>query len=303
MIPKSTESLEKVLSFYLHSEDFAKLSGSTQKSYYNYLHKVGDTKVGGKMLKNYRVDTIKASHLNTAYEGWVKTGVRTANYMKAALSVAWKYSLRKDVMTHDPVALIKTETANSRRVKWEKEHIKKFLTVGYGDIKWRSITLIVHMAYDWGQRVGDMRVLTWDRLDLTQCRLDLTQSKRGAEVHLPISAGLCKMLQQQKADFGFQDFVAPRVVPQAGAYTPYNKEEISRLVNALLVEAKLPSKLTAMDLRRTAVTEMMEAGVDLAGIMQVTGHKNVASIKPYMVNTFSGASKALSARGNDDEHS
>ena len=28
-----------------------------------------------------------------------------------------------------------------------------------------------------------------------------------------------------------------------------------------------------MDLRGTAVTEMMEGGVDLAGIMQVTGHK------------------------------
>ncbi len=52
-----------------------------------------------------------------------------------------------------------------------------------------------------------------------------------------------------------------------------------------------------MDLRRTAVTEMMEGGVDLAGIMQVTGHQNAASVKPYMVNTFSGASKALSARG------
>ena len=51
-----------------------------------------------------------------------------------------------------------------------------------------------------------------------------------------------------------------------------------------------------MDLRRTAVTEMMEGGVDLAGIMQVTGHQNAASVKPYMVNTFSGASKALSAR-------
>jgi hypothetical protein len=45
----------------------------------------------------------------------------------------------------------------------------------------------------------------------------------------------------------------------------------------------------------------MEGGVDLAGIMQVTGHKNITSIKPYMVNTFSGASKALAARGNDDD--
>jgi site-specific recombinase XerD len=64
-----------------------------------------------------------------------------------------------------------------------------------------------------------------------------------------------------------------------------------------LDEANLPKELTAMDLRRTAVTEMMEGGVDLAGIMQVTGHQNAASVKPYMVNTFSGASKALAARG------
>jgi len=49
------------------------------------------------------------------------------------------------------------------------------------------------------------------------------------------------------------------------------------------------------------VTEMMEGGVDLANIMQVTGHKNIASVKPYMVNTLSGAKKALAARGNDDE--
>ena len=58
-----------------------------------------------------------------------------------------------------------------------------------------------------------------------------------------------------------------------------------------------------MDLRRTAVTEMMEAGVDLVGIMQVTGHKSMNSVRPYMVNTFSGASKALAARGNGDDES
>jgi integrase len=109
------------------------------------------------------------------------------------------------------------------------------------------------------------------------------------------------MLRQQKEDFKFQEYVAPRVKPRAGAYTPYDKLEISYLINDVLKEANLPTTLTAMDLRRTAVTEMMEGGVDLAGIMQVTGHKNITSIKPYMVNTFSGASKALAARGNDDD--
>ena len=112
------------------------------------------------------------------------------------------------------------------------------------------------------------------------------------------------MLRQQKKDFGFQDYVAPRAKPRAGAYSPYDKVEIGIIINEVLKEANLPMTLTAMDLRRTAVTEMMEGGVDLAGIMQVTGHKEVGSVKPYMVNTFSGASKALAARGKDeDEHS
>jgi integrase len=204
-------------------------------------------------------------------------------------------------MTHDPVALVQTRSGQPRRVLWSRDQVQSFLATAYGDFRWRSIGLIVHMAYDWGQRVGDMRLLKWDKLDLTQCRLDLTQSKRNAEIHLPISTGLCDMLRQQKEDFGFQEYVAPRIKPRANAYSPYDKLEISYLINDVLKEANLPTTLTAMDLRRTAVTEMMEGGVDLAGIMQVTGHKNVASIKPYMVNTFSGASKALSARGNDDD--
>ena len=48
---------------------------------------------------------------------------------------------------------------------------------------------------------------------------------------------------------------------------------------------------------------MVEEGVDLLGIMQVTGHKSPQSVKPYLVNTFSGASNALERRfKNDDKH-
>mgnify|MGYP005742814551 FL=1 len=209
--------------------------------------------------------------------------------------------MRHDVFIHNPIALVQTVTEKPRRVHWSREQVSIFLDTAYSDFRWRSIGLIVHMAYDWGQRVGDVRLLTWDSLDLNECRIDLTQNKRNAEVHLPISQGLCAMLRQQKEEFGFQEYVVPRVKPRAGAYTPYDKEEISLHINKILEEANLPKELTAMDLRRTAVTEMMEGGVDLAGIMQVTGHQNAASVKPYMVNTFSGASKALAARGKQDE--
>lgn len=302
-IPKQSSTLQILVDFYLNSRPFARLSRVSQRDYEAHLKAVCATVVEGRKLGDYRNKNIKVRHLMQAYETWLETGIRTANYRRSVLMAAWKHSMRHDIMTHDPVSLIKTVSSPPKRTLWSKEHVHSFLKTSYSDFRWRSIGLIVHMAYDWGQRVGDMRVLTWDKLDLTQCRLDLTQSKRNAEIHLPISQGLCDMLRQQKEDFGFQDYVAPRVKPRSGAYTPYDKTEIGIIINEVLHEANLPMNLTAMDLRRTAVTEMMEGGVDAVGIMQVTGHKNIGSIKPYMVNTFSGATKALSARGEEDEHS
>jgi integrase len=302
-IPKQSSTLQILVDFYLNSRPFARLSRVSQRDYEAHLKAVCATVVEGRKLGDYRNKNIKVRHLMQAYETWLETGIRTANYRRSVLMAAWKHSMRHDIMIHDPVSLIKTVSSPPKRTLWSKEHVHSFLKTSYSDFRWRSIGLIVHMAYDWGQRVGDMRVLTWDKLDLTQCRLDLTQSKRNAEIHLPISQGLCDMLRQQKEDFGFQDYVAPRVKPRSGAYTPYDKTEIGIIINEVLHEANLPMNLTAMDLRRTAVTEMMEGGVDAVGIMQVTGHKNIGSIKPYMVNTFSGATKALSARGEEDEHS
>jgi len=75
--------------------------------------------------------------------------------------------------------------------------------------------------------------------------------------------------------------------------------EVSALANEVKEEAGLPKELWIMDLRRTAITEMVEAGVDVTGIMQVSGHNSPQSVAPYLVNTFSGASTALNKRGNN----
>ena len=300
-IPKQSATLTQIVDFYLHSDVFRRLSSSSQKDYESHLQATVLTQVEGKTLGGYRCKNLKVRHIQQAYDNWLQVGVRTANYRRSVLSAAWRHAMRYDVMIHNPISLVQSVNEKPRKVHWSREQVSLFLDTAYSDFRWRSIGLIVHMAYDWGQRVGDVRLLTWDSLDLNKCRIDLTQSKRNAEVHLPISQGLCSMLRQQQEEFGFQEYVVPRVKPRAGAYTPYDKEEISLHINKILEEANLPKELTAMDLRRTAVTEMMEGGVDLAGIMQVTGHQNIASVKPYMVNTYSGASKALAARGDQDE--
>lgn len=300
-IPSKTAKVRDIVEFYLHSDNYLRLSGKSQKEYASQLDKALCTMVEGKALGDYKARTLKARHTNLAYQEWLKTGTHTANYRKATLSAAWRYCMRLDIMETDPVALIKTVATKPRKVKWTRKQVEQFMATAYSDFKWRSIGLIVHMSYEWAQRVGDMRTLTWDELDLDAQRIDLTQSKRGADVHLPISDSLCAMLQQQKDDFGFQPYVAPKPNPTTGAYVPYTVDNIDDIINEVKQEAGLPKHLTAMDLRRTAITEMIEGGADLAHIMQVSGHRSPESVRPYMVNTFSGASMALSKRGGSDD--
>jgi integrase len=179
---------------------------------------------------------------------------------------------------------------------WTTDQVKTFLDTAYSDYKWRSIGLIVHMAYTFAQRVGDMRSLKWDNINFDERRLDLEQSKKRAEVHLPIGDNMYKMLQDQYEDFGFQPYVAPHPFPRSGSYVIYRDVEISPIVNAIKKKANLPADITAMDMRRTAITEMVEAGVDTTQIMAVSGHNSPSSMSPYIKHTFNSASNALNKR-------
>jgi site-specific recombinase XerD len=92
------------------------------------------------------------------------------------------------------------------------------------------------------------------------------------------------------------EYVAPHPQPRSGTYKIYHLNEVSRMVNQVKQSAGLPKELTAMDMRRTAITEMVEAGVDTTQIMAVSGHNSPNSMKPYIKHTFNSANNALSKR-------
>tara|TARA_R110002074_G_scaffold47941_3_gene122788 strand:- start:1697 stop:2143 length:447 start_codon:yes stop_codon:yes gene_type:complete len=141
-----------------------------------------------------------------------------------------------------------------------------------------------------------MRMLTWGNLDFVDRRLYLEQSKRRAEVILPIEDDLYDMLLKQKEDFGFQTYVAPRTSPVHGEYEPYSIDRLGKAARVVMRLAGLSDELRLMDLRRTGTTQMVEAGVPMGQIMSVTGHSNPQSVKPYMKNTYASANNALTAR-------
>ena len=288
------KTVEDLVLTYYSSNDFSMLREKSKKDYQYFLNVlVGEF---GNELYN-EVTSKQAKH---AYEEWVKRGITFANHVCTVSSLVYRYAMEMEYTTNNPFANIKRKTPKQRKVVWTEPDIQKFLSFCYSDFAYRNIGLIVHMAYEWCQRLGDMRLLTWDVLDLNEQKLFLEQSKRRAEVTLPISDDLTAMLVQQKDDFGFQQYVVPRPRPVSGSYHPYSIDRLSKAGRQAMRLAGLPEELRLMDLRRTGTTEMVEAGVGMAQIMSVTGHSNPQSVKPYMKNTFASANYALTTREMHD---
>lgn len=298
---KDNHTIEQACDFYMHTPKYAALSSRSQYDYNLNLKHACVTKVqNNKALGNIKLRDVRFKHLTVAYDLWLNgKGIRQANYIATCIGIVFNTAIRHEALLSNPVSLLQRTKEKKRKIKWTEAQVKTFLDTAYSNWEWRSIGLIVHMAYEWAQRVGDMRLLTWNNLDLEDKRLDLEQSKRRADVHLPISDTLCSMLLQQEKDFGFQPYVAPRPEVYNGVYTAYGSTDIHKLVNEVKDIAGLPKQLTALDLRRTGITELVEAGVDTLGIMQVSGHTNPQSVKPYLVNTFKGASTALNKRSSN----
>ena len=284
------KTVKHLVDKYYNSNDFKMLRSRTRKDY-KYFLSIMVNDFGS--VKFCELTSKQAKH---AYEDWVVRGISLANHVCTVSSIVFRYAIEMEYTNINPFANVKRKSAPQRKVVWTEDDVRQFLDTAYSTFEWRSIGLIVHMAYEWCQRLGDMRLLTWDNLDLEARKLYLEQSKRRAEVTLPIEDDLLEMLTQQEQDFGFQQYVVPRTSPVQGQYHAYSMERLSKAGRAVMREAGLSDELRLSDLRRTGTTQMVEAGVPMGQIMSVTGHTNPQSVKPYMKNTYASANNALTTR-------
>ena len=287
---KSSSKVTDLINYYYMSNDFNALRHSTKVDYRYFLTVLHQT-MGWRKYEHVTSKVAKQ-----AYEEWVKRGISFANHAATCASRVYNYAIQMEHTTYNPWANIKRKSVVQRKVVWTHADVIKFLDVAYSDFEYRNIGLIVQMAYEWCQRLGDMRMLTWDNVDFRTQKLTLEQSKRRADVELPISEDLLQMLNAQRNDFGFQNYVAPHPRPTDGMYNPYAMERLSKVGRRVMRLAKLPEELRLMDLRRTGVTQMVDAGVPLPQVMAVTGHNHVSSVKPYMKHTYTSANSALTQR-------
>lgn len=284
------KTINELVDVYYSSNNFSMLRERSQKDYRYFLSVLVEE------FGECDYQSVTSKQAKHSYEAWVKRGISFANHVCTVASLVYRYAIDMEYTVVNPFASVRRKTPIQRKVVWAEADITNFLDTAYSQFEWRSIGLIVHMAYEWCQRLGDMRMLQWSNIDLPNSKLFLEQSKRRAQVTLPIGEDLHEMLTQQEQDFGFQDYVAPRVLAVQGAYHPYSVERLSKVGRLVMREAGLDDTLRLMDLRRTGTTQMVEAGVPMGQIMSVTGHSNPQSVKPYMKNTYASANNALTTR-------
>ena len=292
------QRLTSLVDNYYSSYDYRNLRDETKAHYKYLLNVMLNTEVEGKPLCQYKYTDMPTRVAKMAYNDWCERGISTANHLLSVTRIVFNHGLRMEMCVINPFANVRKRAADRRKVVWGREDVQKFLDAAYGDFSSRNIGLIAHMAYEWCQRLGDMRLLTWDAIDFDAQTVYIEQSKRKAEVHLPIEDDLFEMLKQQEQDFGFQQYVAPRPQPYRGVYEPYTMYKLPLHARKLMDEAGLAKELRLSDLRRTGVTEMVDADVGIGQIMSVTGHANPQSVKPYLKNTYTSANNALTARKN-----
>lgn len=283
-------TLTHLMDCYMQSHDWKKLRPKTQKDYKYFLS------VAQKSLGRYKIKVLGTKLAKKHYQMWLERGVRQANYTTSCLSTLYNWAIDQEYIHINPFSRIKRAMIPKRTDIWTKHEVELVLSEAYSNWSTRNVGLIIHMAYTFCQRVGDMRMLTWSNFDENFNVLYLEQSKRRAKVEIPVDDSLKEMLVQQHMDFGFQPLVAPRVAPIAGVYEPYTLELLSRSGRRLLNKAGIDKHKQLMDLRRTGIMEMVDGGVPLPQIMSVSGHTNPASVKPYMKNTLASATNALTTR-------
>ena len=294
MMQKNT--IENLVDEYYLSSDFNMLADKTKVDYKYFLGVLLGTSVDSKKLSTTKLKNMSGAKARRAYEVWLKRGIFMANHICSVARKLYSFAMEMGYAESNPFATFRRKATQTRKVVWTKEQVCQFLDFAYSDFKYRSMGLIVQMAYEWCQRVGDMRELQFSSVDFDSHVLNLQQSKRRAVVHLPISDNLYEMLVEQREAYGFQQYVVPYPTAIKGSYAPYNLYRLSKVARRVMKLCGLPNELRIADLRRTGTTEMVEAGVSMGQIMSVTGHANPNSVKPYMKNTYASAENALTTR-------
>jgi len=222
-------------------------------------------------LRPARIEAYQQTRLHKGERGARAPKPATVNREVACLKKLLSLACRDGVIAENPAkgASLLPENNERNRIATPEE-LAALTTVGPSWLR-SMITVAYHSA----MRQGELRTLTWDRVDLKAgfVRLRSSDTKTGDQRSVPLKPEAAEELRR-----------LPR--PLQGGWVfkkggkPLKQQEVTAAFNRACRGAKIED-LRFHDLRHTAITNWRRAGHDYFRIMAASGHKTMAVFKRY----------------------
>jgi integrase len=142
-----------------------------------------------------------------------------------------------------------------------------------------SCWLFVAFGLNTAMRHREILRSRFEQVDLDKLRLQIPKAKGGRREQ-PITAGLADLLRREMELRGTEGWIFPS--PRPGASLAGHRDRMEKPFRNAVIRAGLDPKIvTPHVLRHTAITKLVQAGVDLPTIQQISGHKTLAMVLRY----------------------
>ena len=142
-----------------------------------------------------------------------------------------------------------------------------------------DLWLFVEFGLNTAMRHSEIMAARWDQLDLERRRLFIPDAKAG-ERDQPITPELADILSREREmrdDRAGWIFPSPHKDSAAG-----HRARMDRPFRDAVARAGLdPVLITPHVMRHTAITKLVQAGVDLPTVQRISGHKTLAMVLRY----------------------
>jgi integrase len=256
--PIRAHTLPWLAKLHCKDEAFTRLADSTRRSYRECLKVLEgwSRRAGHPKVTGLARPAIKQFQRTLAEQSRHKS-----NKVMRVLRILLQFAVDEGYLETNPATKLKLRKTEPRAAVWTPEEVDRFCAAAAAAGR-SSVALAVRLAVNLGQREGDVLRLTWAQHD--GHAFSIRQGKTGTLIEVPVARELAHALALAPRS-------SPSIVVSEVTGRPYLADNF-RAVFARIRRAAGLSGVQFLDLRRTAVVRLAEAGCTVPEVAAITGH-------------------------------
>lgn len=200
----------------------------------------------------------------------------TCNRELAVLSHLLSMAVDWGWISHRPAKINRYKEDQGRIVYLTVEQCDRVLEAAKHDISPHIFPFCL-IALSTSMRMSEILTIRRDNVDVDQRRIYIPRAKAGAREQ-PITSNLADFLKSHMAKLPQGcDWLFPSIASRTGHLATIRKAH-RRVVKAAGLD---PDVVVRHTFRHTAVTHLVQAGVDLPTVQKISGHKTLAMVARY----------------------